>query len=73
MNVGKIADNMQSLAAVINRFDNDIEPLVKTNSDMIAMNKMMVDMNSGTIGTNSASIAAASSGISTGVMDLASL
>ena len=73
MNVGKIADNMQSLAAVINRFDTDIEPLVKSNSDMIAMNKMMVDMNSGTIGANSANIAAANSGISTATMDIASL
>ena len=73
MNFGKIADNMQSLAAVINRFDTTIEPLVKRNSDMIAANKMMVDMNSGTIGANSANIAAANSGISTASIDIASL
>ena len=38
MNKAKIADNMMSLAAVIGRFDNDIQPLVASNSAMIGMN-----------------------------------
>ena len=64
---------MQSLAAVINRFDTNIQPLVNSNSDMIAANKMMVDMNSGNIDTNSANIAAADSDILKSSIDLASL
>ena len=38
MNKAKIADNMMSLASVIGRFDNDIQPLVASNSAMIGMN-----------------------------------
>ena len=72
-NVGKIANNMQSLAAVISRFDSSIEPLVKSNSDMITMNQMMVSTNSANIAANSSQISLADTAISTSSMDLVNL
>ena len=56
MNSGAIADNMASLQAIMDNLDNNIDPLIKSNSAMIAMAETCVDESVSTLAANTAAI-----------------
>ena len=70
MNSGAIADNMASLMAIMDNFNNNIDPLIKSNSAMIAEAETCVDESASTLAANTAAIPPLQTGLMTQQMAL---
>ena len=56
MNSGAIADNMASLMAIMDNLANNIDPLIKSNSAMLAEAETCVDESASALAANAAAI-----------------